>query len=171
MATIPIHFVPEKRRIFTLNDYSVHLVPEVDEAFFKKGYFLIINGRGITGNIQVNDTSYNRQAKAFYRQHEMELMFEKLHKDPKKIPQPTRDKMISMFQKSWNKTCAKVTNENVFKINMVTIALDSNEDHLASKKLMDLVGAEMLEFRKELLESKPVSTLKELRLQMIKPGV
>ena len=143
----------------------------MDEAFFKKGYFLIINGRGITGNIQVNDTSYNRQAKAFYRQHEMELMFEKLHKDPKKIPQPTRDKMISMFQKSWNKTCAKVTNENVFKINMVTIALDSNEDHLASKKLMDLVGTEMLEFRKELLESKAVSTLKELRLQMIKPGV
>ena len=27
----------------------------------------------------------------------------------------------------------------------------------------------MLEFRKKLLESKPVSTLKELRLQMIKP--
>ena len=34
---------------------------------------------------------------------------------------------------------------------------------------MDLVGTEMLEFRKKLLENKPISTLKELRLQMIKP--
>ena len=41
---------------------------------------------------------------------------------------------------------------------MITIALDSSEDHLVSKKLMDLVGTEMLEFRKKLLEKKPVST-------------
>ena len=34
---------------------------------------------------------------------------------------------------------------------------------------MDLVGTETLEFRKKLLESKLVSTYKELRLQMIKP--
>ena len=42
LPTIPIHFAPEKRRICTLDDYSAHLVPEVEEAFFKKGYFLII---------------------------------------------------------------------------------------------------------------------------------
>ena len=77
--------------------------------------------------------------------------------------------MMNMFQKSWNETCAKVNNGNVFKTNMITIALDDSEDHLASKKLMDLVETEMLEFRKKLLESKPVSTLNELRLQMIKP--
>ena len=52
---------------------------------------------------------------------------------------------------------------------MITIALDDSEDPLARKKLMDLVGTALLEFRKDLLESKPVSTLKELRLQMIKP--
>ena len=52
------------------------------------------------------------------------------------------------------KWCAKVNNENVFKTNMITIALDSSEDHLVSKKLMDLVGTEMLEFRKKFLEKK-----------------
>ena len=35
LPTIPIHFAPEKRRVFTLDDYSAHLVPEVEEAFFK----------------------------------------------------------------------------------------------------------------------------------------
>ena len=56
--------------------------------------------------------------------------------------------MMNMFQKSWNETYAKVNNENVFKKNMITIALDGSEDHLASKKLMDLVGTEILEFQK-----------------------
>ena len=34
LPTISIHFAPEKRRIFTPDDYSAHLVPEVEEAFF-----------------------------------------------------------------------------------------------------------------------------------------
>ena len=85
LPTIPIHFAPEKRRIFTLDDYSAYLVPEVEEAFFKKGYFLIIIGGGISGDIQVSDTLYHRQAKALYRKHKMELM-KKLQKDKKKSP-------------------------------------------------------------------------------------
>ena len=76
--------------------------------------------------------------------------------------------MMNMFQKSWNKICAKVNNENFFKTNRVKIVLDSSEDHLASKNHMDLVGTEMLEFRKKLLESEPVSILRELQIQMIK---
>ena len=64
----------------------------------------------------------------------------------KKVPQLTRDEMMNMFQKSWNETCIKVNNQNVFMTNMITIALDGSEDHLPSKKLMDLVGTEMLEF-------------------------
>ena len=47
---------------------------------------------------------------------------------------------MNMFQKSWNKTCAKVNNENVFKTNMIIIVLDGSENQPASKKLMDLVG-------------------------------
>ena len=74
-----------------------------------------------------------------------------------------------MFQKSWNETCAKVNNENIFKANMIITVLNGSEGHVASKKLMDLVGTEMLEFRKKLLESKLVYTLKKLRLQMIRP--
>ena len=54
--------------------------------------------------------------------------------------------MMNMFRKSWNEICAKLNNENVFKTNRVKIALDSSEDHLASKNLMDLVGTQMLEF-------------------------
>ena len=100
---------------------------------------MIIIGGGITGDIQVNDTSYQRQAKALYRKHEMELMLEKLQKDPKKILQPTRHEMMNMFQKSWSETSAKVNNENVLKINMITIAIDGSEDHIASKKIMYLV--------------------------------
>ena len=46
---------------------------------------------------------------------------------------------MNMFQKSWNETCPKVNNENM-------IVLDGSEDHLASKKFMNLVGTEMLEF-------------------------
>ena len=49
--------------------------------------------------------------------------------------------MMNMFQKSWNETYPKVNNEN-----MIIIVLVGSEDHLASKKLMDLVGNEMLEF-------------------------
>ena len=169
LPTILIHFTPGKRRIFTLGNYPAHLVPEVEEAFFKKGYFLVIIGGGITGDIQLNGTSHHRQAKALYRKHEMELILKKLQKDPPKIPQPTRDKMMNMFQKSWNETCAKVNNENLFKTNMITIALDGSEDQLASKNLMDLVGTETLEFWKKLRGCKPVSTLKELRLQIMKP--
>ena len=63
----------------------------------------------------------------------------------------------------------KVNNENASKINIITIVLNGSEDHLAGKKLMDLVGTEMLELQEKLLESKPVSTLKKFRLQMIKP--
>ena len=84
----------------------------------------------------------------------MKLMLEMLEKDPIKIPTPTRDQMMQMFQESWNETCTNVDNKLVFKTNMITLALDGSEDHLASTKLMDLIGKEMLEFRENLLSSK-----------------
>ena len=68
LPTIPIQFAPWKRCIFTLDDYSAHLVPEVEEVFFKKGILIIIGG-GIKG---------------LYRKHEMELTPKKLQKGPKK---------------------------------------------------------------------------------------
>ena len=154
LPPIPVNFAPEKCCIFTLDDYSAHLAPEVEETFRKKG------GGGITGDIQVNNTSYHRQAKAAYCNHEMKLMLEMLEKDPIRIPTPTRDQMMQMFQESWNETCTNVNNKFVFKTNMITLALDGSEDHLASRKLMDLIGKEMLEFRENLLSSKPAPSYK-----------
>ena len=42
--------------IYVLDDYAVHLMPEVKEAFLKRGYILVVIGGGITGDIQINDT-------------------------------------------------------------------------------------------------------------------
>ena len=52
---------------------------------------------------------------------------------------------------------------------MITLALGGSEDHLASTKLKDLIGKEMLEFRGQRLSSKPPATLEEICAQMIKP--
>ena len=52
---------------------------------------------------------------------------------------------------------------------MITLALDGSEDHLASRKLFDLVGQEMLAYREELMKGPPPATLKELRKLIIPP--
>ena len=143
------------------------MTPEVEESFPKKGYFLLVIGGGINGHIQVIDTSHYRQAKAEYRDHEMKLMLDMLEKDPIRIPTPTGDQMMPMFQESWKESCANVNNKLVFKTNIITLTLDGSEDHLASTKLVDLIEKVMLEFRKQLLSSKPAATLKELRAQRL----
>ena len=169
LPTIPIAFAPEKRCVFTLDDYSAHLPQEVEDAFHKKGYFLIVIGGGITGDVQVNDTSYHRPVKTAYRNLEMQLMLDLLKQDPKKIPSPSRDQMMEMFYNAWEKTCSDVNCEQTYKSNMMTLAFDGSEDHLASKKLMDLVGEEMLVFREQLLKSTAPDTLKQLRSKITKP--
>ena len=55
LPTIPVVF--SKRVIFTLDDYSAHLPPEIQCAFFRKDYFLLHIGVGITGDVQVKDTT------------------------------------------------------------------------------------------------------------------
>jgi len=42
--------------IYVLDDYAVHLMPEVRQALWKRGYILVVTGGGITGFVQVNDT-------------------------------------------------------------------------------------------------------------------
>ena len=49
------------------------------------------------------------------------------------------------------------------------LAFDGSEDHLTSKKLTDLVGEEMLTFRKQLLRSTVPDTIMELQSQITKP--
>ena len=62
---------PQKRVIFTLDDYSIHLDPSIKEAMYKNGYLLIIIGGEITGEIQWNDTHYHKRAKGLHRDSEM----------------------------------------------------------------------------------------------------
>ena len=68
-----------RRVISTLTDYSVHLELSIKEAIYKKEYFLIIIGGGITGDIQCNETHYHKKAKALYRDREMAMMIDKLN--------------------------------------------------------------------------------------------
>ena len=70
--------------------------------------------------------------------------------------------MMELFHNAWEKICSDVDNGQTFKSNMMTLALDGSEDHFASKRVMDLVGKEMLVFREQLLKSTAPATVKEL---------
>ena len=166
LPTIPTAFAPEKRCVFTLDDYSAHLPKEVEDTFPRKGYFLIVIGSGITGDVQVKDTSYYRPVKTAYRNLEMQLMLGLWWQDPKKISSPPQDQMMKLFYNAWEKTCSDFDNEQTFKLNIIRFGF---EDHLASKKLMDLVGEEMLIFRNQLLKSTVIATIKEPHLKILKP--
>ena len=41
--------------IYVLDDYSVHLMPEVKAALLKRGYILVGIGGGVTDHFQIND--------------------------------------------------------------------------------------------------------------------
>ena len=60
--------------IYVLDDYAVHLIPEVRQELFKRGYILVIIGGGITGDIQINDMHCYRILKSHYREQEIQLM-------------------------------------------------------------------------------------------------
>ena len=83
-----------------LDDYSVHLMPEVRQALLKKGYVRVATGGDITGDIQINDTSCHHNLKK-HREFEMNLMLGELNNDPNKIPSPSRDEMMRMLEKAW----------------------------------------------------------------------
>ena len=125
-------------------------------------------GGGITGDVQVNDTSYHRSVNRAYRNLEMQLMLDLSRENPKKIPSAFRYQMMEMFYDAWEKTYSDVGNEQTFKSNMMTLAFDGSEDHLASKKLTDLAGEEMLIFREHLLKSTTTALFKELRSTITK---
>ena len=75
-------------------------MPEVRQTLFKKEYILvIIGGGGITGDVQINDTSCHHRLKSCYRDFEMKLMLHQLQKDATKIPSPSRNEMMQMLLK------------------------------------------------------------------------
>ena len=63
-------------------------------------------------------------------------------------------------------TCSDGDNEQTFKSNMMTLAFDGSEDHIAS---VVLVEEEMLIFREQSLTSTAPATTKELRSKITKP--
>lgn len=56
-------FTQKDYAIYVLDDYAVHLMPEVRKALFQRGYILVIMGGGITGFLQANDTHLHRKKK------------------------------------------------------------------------------------------------------------
>ena len=63
-------FTPKNYAIYVLDDYSVHLLPEVKEALLKRGFIFVGIGNGITGDVQVNDTDFNSELKREYQKRE-----------------------------------------------------------------------------------------------------
>ena len=84
-------FTEKGYAIYVLDDYSVHLMPEVEQALLKKRYAIVVISAGITGYIQINDTSCHHNLKKHHREFEMMLMLKQLNNDPRKIPSPSRD--------------------------------------------------------------------------------
>ena len=74
-----------------------------------------------------------------------------------------------MFNDVWDEVYNKIDCEDVYNKIMMTLAFDSSEDHLASKKIMDLVGKEMIAFREELIKSKQPKDLRGLKKQIAPP--
>ena len=130
ISNLPNRFNPFTQKnfaIYVLDDYAVHLMPEVWKAFYQREYILIVTEGGIFGFIQANDTNlqWYRRLKALYRNEEMELMLIMLQVDKNKVAIPTREDMVNMLMSSWKKV--ETDFAAVFK-ELVTNALDGTED-------------------------------------------
>ena len=86
--------------IYVLDDYAVHLIPEVRQALWKRGYILVITGGGTTGFVEVNDTHLHRVLKSEYLKKESQLMLQKLSDHLQKVQAPDRNDMMEMLNKS-----------------------------------------------------------------------
>ena len=134
-------------------------MPEVRKALFQRGYILVIMGG--------RNTHLHRKLKANCRDLEMELMMKKLQPDKKKVPSPTREEIINMAVKDSRKVDISFT--EVFKELFVTNKLDGSEDYLVSDKLFALIGNEMKEFQKKLMESLPPDKIQKVIKSIIPP--
>jgi len=154
--------------IYVLDDYAVHLMPEVRKALWSRGYILVIIGGGITGFMQVNDTHLHKQLKSEYRNKESALMLEKLSKDPNKVPSTNRSEMMSLLVDS--EKAITIDANAAFKSNWVTNSLDGTEDFFVSDKIFGLVGDSMRnKIRNKMTAKPPPKTLKEVIGALIPP--
>ena len=107
--------------------------------------------------------------KAQYRENEMKCMLDLCQKKPNEIAAPSRDDMMEMCVNAFLAAHAKIDNELVFKQCFVTNDLNGKEDHLVSGRLFDLIGPEMQEIRKKLMDEKTPKTLDELMKTITPP--
>ena len=92
---------------------------------------------------------------------------EKLREDNNIGPMPARKEMTNMTVKAAKKI--DVNFAEVFKQLFVTNKLDGSEDYLVSDKLFDLIGNDMVEFRKKLIESRTPDTIQAVIKNIIPP--
>ena len=160
-------FTPKDFAIYVLDDYAVHLMPEIRKACYQRGYILVVMGGGITGFIQANDTDLHHHLKSCYRNEEMTLMLKKLENDKSKIPSPSREQMIGMLLTAWKEI--DVDYPAVFKKLFVTSKFDGSEDFLVSDKLFSLIGDDMFEYCRQLLRTAVPTSLQAVMKQIIPP--
>ena len=143
IKSLPNRFNPFTQKGFAIyvDDYAVHLMPEIRKALYERGYILILMGGGITGHIQANDSDLHKRLKVLYREEEMNVMLKMLEAVKSKIPYPNRENMIKMLMNSWDAITADFS--QVFKKLFVTNKLDGSEDHLVSDKLFSITGSEI----------------------------
>lgn len=151
---------PSAYRIFTLDDYSVHVQPTLGKRMKQKGYARLVLSGGITGDVQPNDTGLHHAVKRKYRQKEADLMLKQLQADPSKIPSPSREEMMTMFNEAYSE--ANLNEELEYKRCFMTNNFDGSEASLVSTRLYEVVGEEMVKFRQELLSWQLPKTLNEL---------
>ena len=94
-------------------------------------------------------------------------MLEKLRSDPHKIPTPSRDEIMALLLDSW--TRLQIDAKSALKNNLILNNFNGTEDYLVSDKLFSVIGAEMVEFRKELLNRPAPKTIKDLMLTITPP--
>ena len=87
-------FTQKNFAIYVLDDYAVHLMPEVWKALYERGCIQRVMGGDITEFIQANDTDLHLRFKALYRHEEMDLMLNMLEMDKNKVPSPKREDVV-----------------------------------------------------------------------------
>ena len=137
-------FSQKNYAIYVIDDYAVHLMPEVRKALYQRGCVLVGMVGRITGFIQAIDTHLHRASKNHYINAKMALMLEKLEVDKNKIPSPTQEEMVKLLHTAWKETIVDFA--AAFKSLFVTSALDGSDNYLVSDRLFDLIGEAMKRF-------------------------
>ena len=88
-------------------------------------------------------------------------MIEQLCKDPKTVPKPSSDEMMTMLYES------HVSLQKDY--DWVTNALDGSEDYLVSERVYKLVGTRMIDFRNQLMKTASPKNLKQLLKKITPP--